>query len=173
MGYFCEYLLLQCGDWLKQISRVWEECTLFKELGRMLSILLAFLPGQISLHPHSMSCSAVYCSSLCVSLDAAGASRRERFHICPDWTWLGLSSLSYASLSFLWTFLTGSPYTRLFVFCCFWLTTQWENAFELLHHESTLGMCIFAARDAKPLAFRVQRKHSCVSGEQYVPPPSC
>lgn len=58
--------------------------------------------------------------------------------------------------------LSGSPYMRLSIFCYFWLTTQWESTFELLHGGDTLGMCTFAVSDAMLLAFKVQVEDTAV-----------
>lgn len=61
--------------------------------------------------------------------------------------------------------LTGSPYVKLFIFCCFWLITQWENTSDLLHD----GVCLVCAillsvmRSHWPLVFK-WRTQLCSTG---------
>lgn len=131
-----------------------EKCKrkLFSKLRRILSIVQTFLDGELFFYPAS-SCMLLCCSCLSACSDAPGASGWEKF----PWAWLGLAPLPH-----LWALFNGSACIILFIFCCFWLATQWESTCELLCDGSALGMCASAGSLAEALAARVQVEDTAV-----------
>lgn len=96
------------------------------------------------------------CNSFSTCSDAPGASGWEKF----NWAWLGLVPLPH-----LWTLLAGSVCIILFIFCCFWLTTQREGPCELPCDGSPL-VCAYllgVLPRHRPLGFK-GRTQLCSSG---------